>query len=235
MSDVVKDKRKVGDLRPSQLLHTFGVGAIIELPNLSVMVMGLDDWPVEQGASEINEPRLLRAVQQELGSQVVKLLTPPVTQESTGLQANPFDDTANVGVPVAPFPRWLLCPFCRLLAPIRSGLFELKLDPYRRDRTRYVHRNCTKLGKSPTAVPARFLVACENGHLDDFPWVEFVHRGPTTCKSRLRLFELGASGEVSDIELRCEGQLEGRDCKANRRMAAAFASAEDDEAILPPC
>ncbi len=136
MSDIVREKRKVGDLRPSQLLHTFGVGAIIELPNLSVMVMGLDDWPIEQGASEINEPRLLRAVQQELGSQVVKLLTPPVTPESTGSQANPFDDTANVGVPVAPFPRWLLCPYCRLLAPIQSGLFELKLDRYRKDRSR---------------------------------------------------------------------------------------------------
>ena len=75
--------------------------------------------------------------------------TPPVTPESTGYQASPFDDTANVGVPVAPFPRWLLCPYCRLLAPIKSGLFELKLDPYRRDRSRYVHRICKKPGKPP--------------------------------------------------------------------------------------
>ena len=47
------DKRTIGDLRPSQLLYTFGVGAIVELPNLSVMVMGLDDWPSEHGASAI--------------------------------------------------------------------------------------------------------------------------------------------------------------------------------------
>ena len=26
-------------------------------------------------------------------------------------------------------------------------------------------------------LPARFLVACDDGHLDDFPYVEFVHRG----------------------------------------------------------
>lgn len=226
-------KRKVGDLRPSQLLFTFGVGSVVELPNLSVMVMGLDDWPAEY-AGKVSEDRLLRAVQQELGTQVEKLLTPPVTTEST--VAGPFDDNSTVGVPVAPFPRWLLCPFCRLLAPIQSGLFELKLDPYRRDRTRYVHRNCTKLGKPPTAVPARFLVACENGHLDDFPWVHFAHGGPTACKSRLRLIELGASGEVSDIEVRCEGTVDGQPCKASRRMAAAFASADDeDEARLPAC
>jgi hypothetical protein len=216
MSYAVSEKRKVGDLRPSQLLYTFGVGAIVELPNLSVMVMGLDDWPVEQGATEIPEPRLLRAVQHELGQQVTKLLTPPVTPESTGYQASPFDDTANVGVPVAPFPRWLLCPYCRLLAPIQSGLFELKLDPYFKDRSRYVHRICNKPGKPPTAVPARFLVACENGHLTDFPWVEFVHKGKTNCRYQLRLDELGASGEVADIQVKCVK------CEMTRRMSDAF-------------
>src|SRR5688572_25037569 len=137
MPGATSEKRKIGDLRPSQLLYTFGVGSIVELPNLSVMVMGIDDWPIEQGSNEIPEPRLLRAVQQELGPQVAKLLTPPVTPESTGYQPNPFEGSANVGVPVAPFPRWQLCPYCRLLAPIHSGLFELKLDPYRRDRCEY--------------------------------------------------------------------------------------------------
>src|SRR5437868_2548783 len=89
-------KRKVGDLRPSQLLFTFGVGSVVELPNLSVMVMGLDDWPAEH-ASKVSEERLLRAVQQELGSQVERLLTPPVTADST--VAGPFDDSSSVGVP----------------------------------------------------------------------------------------------------------------------------------------
>jgi hypothetical protein len=229
MSHTFSEKRKVGDLRPSQLLYTFGVGAIVELPNLSVMVMGLDDWPIEQGSSEIVEPRLLRAVQHELGQQVAKLLTPPVTPESTGYQASPFDDTANVGVPVAPFPRWLLCPYCRLLAPIQSGLFELKLDHYRKDRSRYVHRNCNKRGKAPTAVPARFLVACANGHMTDFPWVEFVHKGKTDCKYELRLYELGASGEVSDIEVQCVrcGSTPGK--KTSRRMSDAFSDEGKEE------
>lgn len=210
------DKRKVGDIRPSQLMFTYGVGAVVELPNLSVMVMGLDDWPIEQGTEEITEPRLLKAVQAELGKQVTKLLTPPVTNESSSYQANPFDETANVGVPVAPFPRWLLCPYCRLLAPIQSGLFELKLDPYKKDRSRYVHRSCKKPGRPPTAIPSRFLVACNHGHLDDFPWVEFVHRGKADCRSELKLYEFGASGEVSDIQVQCVK------CGGQRRMSDAF-------------
>jgi uncharacterized protein DUF1998 len=219
------DRRKIGEIRPSQLLYTFGVGATVELPNLSVMVMGLDDWPVEQGTTEISEPRLLKAVQGELGPQVAKLLTPPLTSESTGVASSPFDDTANVGVPVAPFPRWKVCPHphCRLLAPIQSGLFELKLDPYRKDRSRYVHRICKKPGKPPTVVPARFLVACENGHLDDFPWVEFVHRGKTDCRYELRLYELGASGEVADIQVECVK------CNKTRRMSDAFSDEGRDE------
>jgi hypothetical protein len=122
-------RRKVGELRPTQMIYTFGVGSIVELPNLSVMIMGLDDWPVEQAATEITEPRLLRAVQYELGMQVARLLAPPLVPESAGYQRGPFEESAAIGVPVAPFPRWLLCPYCRLLAPIQSGLFELKLDP----------------------------------------------------------------------------------------------------------
>jgi hypothetical protein len=223
MNTTTSDKRKVGEIRPSQLLYTYGVGSVVELPNLSVMVMGLDDWPIEQGATEISEHRLLKAVQQELGPQVTKLLTPPIAADTAGVQPGPFDDTANVGVPVAPFPRWQVCPYCRLLAPIQKGMFELRLDPYRKDKSRYVHRICKKPGKPPTVVPARFLVACECGHLDDFPWVEFVHRGKTDCRYELRLFELGASGEVADIQVQC-----GK-CDAKRRLAEAFSDEGREE------
>ncbi len=221
-----KEKLRVGDLRPSQLLHTFGVGAIVELPHLSVMVMGLDDWPVDRASSEIHEPRLLRAVHQQLGEQVTRLMTPPVMAESIGLQAGPFDDAAQIGVPVAPFPRWLVCPACRLLAPIQSDLFVLKPDFFRKERTRHVHRNCIKAPKPPAAIPARFLVACENGHLDDFPWVEYVHRGRTDCKYELHLYELGASGEVADIQVQCK-------CGKKRRMSDAYSDSSGEQ--LPAC
>ena len=102
-----------------------------------------------------------------------------------GSQTNWFDESRQIGVPVAPFPRWMVCSRCRLLAPLSSGLFEPKVYPYRPDRACYVH-NCTTQGESPLVVPARFMVTCEHGHLDDFPWLEFVHRGPTDCKGPLR-------------------------------------------------
>ena len=61
-----------------------------------------------------------------------------------------------IGVPVAPFPRWLLCPVCRKLAPIESGLFELRVNAVRPDGNKYVHTNCGKARTPPTALPARF-------------------------------------------------------------------------------
>ena len=215
---------KVGELRPSQALTTFGVGSIIDLPNLSVMVMGLEDWPYKDTV-EIGEQRLLAKVREVLGDQVRSLRSAPVVPDS--FQVNQFDPSTLVGIPVAPFPRWMVCPFCRRLAPLGSGLFKLE-TPYRTDQIRYVHANCTKPGKPPTVVPARFILACKNGHLDDFPWRDFVHRGPTACKGGLRLFELTVTGEAAGIEVRCEGE----DCGATRRMSDAF---KMDQNALPVC
>ena len=102
-------KTEVGELRPSQVLTTFGVGSIIDLPNLSVMVMGLDDWPADAPDRDRRGAAAL-SVQEDLGSQVERLLTPPMAPESTSTMPAPFDERAFLGVPVAPFPRWLVCP-----------------------------------------------------------------------------------------------------------------------------
>jgi len=204
-------KSEVGEVRPSQTLTTFGIGSLVDLPNMSVIVMGLDDWPISH-STEISEERLLLSAQSILGGQVNRLLTPPRGPESVGAQTNWFDESRQIGVPVAPFPRWMVCSRCRLLAPLSSGLFEPKVYPYRPDRACYVH-NCTTQGRPPLVVPARFMVTCECGHLDDFPWLEFVHRGPTDCNGPLRLFEFGPSGEMADVQVVCDK------CEAGRRMA----------------
>src|SRR5579872_2496731 len=91
-------KIKVGDLRPSQLLHTFGVGSLVDLPNVSALVMGLDDWDAAY-ATEIGEERLLAAVRNHLGPSVKRLLAPPMVPESEAQVYNPFDASAAIGVP----------------------------------------------------------------------------------------------------------------------------------------
>lgn len=218
---------RVGELRPSQLLWSFGIGAIVDLPNLSVVVAGTDEWQ-QANATPVPEARLLAGVRRVLGPQVERLLAPPIPPPSNA-PYNPFSEEARVGVPVIPFPRYLRCPICQTLAPFDSALFQLKTDAYRPDRTRYVHANCNKAkGRPPTAVPARFLVACRKGHLDDFPWRYFVHRGSTTCNGTLRFFEQGASLETRDLFVACGAG----DAKA-RSMAEAFGP--DAELSLPRC
>jgi Domain of unknown function (DUF1998) len=211
----MKHQDHVGELRPSQLLHTYGVGATVELPEMTTLVMGLDDWPDVLG-QPVSEPRLLAAVRAAAGAQVERLLTPPVVPEGDGL-----------GVPVSPFPRWLRCPLCGLLSAIDDEIFSLRLDRWRPERTTYVHEGCPKshTKRPPTAYPARYLAACQDGHLDDFPWVGFLHGG-VPCQGTLRLIELGAGGRPGDVRLSCDT------CGRQRRMSQAFG--EEALPYLPP-
>lgn len=192
----------VGQIRPSQLLWTYGPGALIDLPNLSVLTMGLDRWQ-EDRCLPVEEPRLLAAVRRALGPQVDRLRMPPVNENEDN---NNFSPEAKIGVPVRPFPRWLRCVRCGMLGETDSGLFELKPNPYRPEQTHYIHKNCSK-GKNVDAVPSRFLLACRNGHLDDFPWRWYLHEGQgrPDCNGPIAFFEDGASLQTENLWVKCQG------------------------------
>ena len=193
------DKTPVWEIRPSQLLWTYGPGALIDLPSLSVITLGIDQWEKERCQS-IEEARLLSAVRKVLGPQVEALRMPPFKVDEN---VDRFSAEATIGVPVKPFPRWLRCVKCGLLSEYDIGLFECKEDRFRPERTRFVHKDCTgskgnQRAKDADAVPARFLLACRRGHLDDFPWHYFVHRGVDSCAGTLRFFR--KRGVASDRE-----------------------------------
>ena len=216
---------ELGELRPSQLIFTFGVGSLVDLPNMSAMIMGLDDWDTRY-SQEIEEDRLVAAVQKRLGTQMNKLYMPPIKLES--MDRDPA--APAVGVPVVPFPRWMRCSLCDTLATVESGVFKLIQDPYRSDRTEYVHQGCLKSQstKSPSALSVRFLLACREGHLTDFPWLNFVHKGNVPCRpATLSLREFGASGDASDIIVKCHS------CGIDRRMADAFVVEQADQFSCP--
>ena len=136
-------------------------------------------------------------------------------------------DDVIAGVPVAPFPGWLVCPHCRLLAPIEKSVFLIKPNQWKPELTRYIHQLCPKTEKPRAAIPARFIIACRNGHLDDFPWVYFVHDGPGDCRARLALEESGVGGTAADVHVQC------KTCGARKNLAQAFGEA--GEKRLPRC
>jgi hypothetical protein len=222
------EKTPVGQVRPSQLLWTYGPGALIDLPNLSVVTLAIDRWDVNR-CQPIDEARLLAAVRRELGPQVERLRMPPFHKSEVD---DPFSAEAFIGVPVRPFPRWLRCVKCGLLSAYDLGLFECKEHRFRPERTKFVHKDCKgskgdQPAKDADAVPARFLLACRNGHLDDFPWHYFVHSGPSGCKGTLRFFESGASLQTENLWVKCD------QCGASRNMAHAFGKAGKEN--LPSC
>lgn len=64
-------------LRTSQIVTTFGPGAMVDLPDASVMIAGLDFWNYDHShVPQIEEPRLLEKLRQLLQVPGITLRTP---------------------------------------------------------------------------------------------------------------------------------------------------------------
>jgi hypothetical protein len=207
VADGRRKRRFLGELRASQVITTFGPGAVVDLPTLSVVVAGTDLWPVDS-RHVIDEPRL-RAMMR-----VKRFYRPPVQS-----------DRGALGVPSFVFPRYLVCPRCSRLGPHdRPDLF--RFDGRRFRCTGKHDVKVPKLG--PVAFPARFVVACSEGHLDDFPWSAYVHRGKSGCApEQLTFRESRRSGAIGDLSVHCET------CDRSRTLEDAFG--EKAEQALGPC
>lgn len=217
---------RIGSARPSHLVTTTGVGSVVDLPSMSVIVRGLDDWSLER-SSVIQEPRLLQRVQMALGGGVQRLQSAPHDPSADD------DPWTRVGVPVTPFPGWLRCPRCHRLGPMQPGQFDFVHRYGRRpDLAKWVHSGCTKQAGRSTAkrracLPARFIATCEAGHVDDFPYEPFVHHGVgAACPGPRYTMRDTASTRGPNVVVRCE-------CGQQRNMIEAAGTV--GSARLPRC
>ena len=186
--------RPVGEVRPSQVITTFGPGAIVDLQTLSVVVAGVDQWH-KGDEQRIQEPRL----QRNLG--VKCFYSAPPAEGDFGKKPGTL--------PSYLFPRYQVCSNAQC-----GTLSEPSEQAFKRHETRPVFYCQLCGGKSPVN-PAPFIVACPSGHMDDFPWRTFVHRGPTPCKQPLQLRSMGKTGTVRDLWVICG-------CDAKRTVGEAF-------------
>jgi len=228
---------RVGSERPNALLYSTGVGALIDLPNMTVVVRGLDYWDYQRADhTDLTEPRLLQRVRQILGPQVRQLR--PAPHLADGLGGADEDDARRVGVPVSPFPRWMRCTQCRRIAALNAqgeGPFKFEnTNKYRPDEARFYHANCRqpvpgndRAPRQPTAVPARFVVACAGGHLDDFPYSEYVHNGGPCPKGPDGLLSMvdpgGNFGSAISIRCSCGAKRNMKDALAHHRVPGSTA------------
>lgn len=99
------------------------------------------------------------------------------------------DDDGDI--PVVRFPVMHSCPSCKVLAKHR---FFASFDENKCN-------NCDM-----PLIPSRFVVACNRGHIDDFPYFEWIHVGTKAKdagKHELRLEAAGASASLRDIHVSC--------------------------------
>jgi hypothetical protein len=156
------NRAKVGSGRPSSLLYTYGPGAIMDLPQFTVMPAGLDDWDRiwrrRDGIPQIRAPRLRDVVRMLLRSPDVQLRPFP-WQPKRNVHSTEGND---LGVPARVFPQWLRCTGCDMLAGLAQFDYR-NTHPFRTDLACFEHAKCNGRGRGVgrkqarrSAVPARY-------------------------------------------------------------------------------
>ncbi|MCY4673801.1 MAG: DUF1998 domain-containing protein [Bacteroidetes bacterium] len=187
-------------LRQSQLITTYGPGAMIDLPERSVIISGLSEWS-HQGCDRIQEARLADKLRRLLGVHSLDLRTPPRHEEGRR-------KLSAVGARI--FPAWFI---------VKDSIYSPHNSQWRRQRlVRWDHLDRYHFhddeGKRKKVVPVRFVCGCRRGHIDDLDWRRLVHQGDTTCCRPLWLEERGTGAGIGDIFIVC-------DCGKNRSLYEA--------------
>lgn len=160
-------KNKIGTIRRSHVVSTYGPGSIIDFRDpsgapLSGVLAGLEEWDVaaRDSTSGLNHPQVIHEVRLEKRLGVGGFRLPPVKPQ----RADRDRDAPVDVLPVVRFPNWLQCAECNRILP--SG--KWKSDPNKPER--WCGQCSDEDDGKIWAVPVRFIVACEDCHLDEFPW-----------------------------------------------------------------
>lgn len=117
------------------------------------------------------------------------------------------------------FPKWKICPKCHNMT----------------NYDRYTCYYCERKNEDDIQelYASRFVLACENGHLSDFPYDEWVHRHKPctepTKEPRLKLITRGSSGSLSDLHVVC------LHCKHSESLGPIMKPEERDNHSLFDC
>jgi len=193
---------KVGELRRAQLVSTHGPGAVVDYlaannAPVSCVTLGLDAWDRRE-CRRIVEPVLERL----LG--VSALYEPPVSFGRA-------DGERVQALPSARFPKWLECPECNSLR--HQGGWSTETGG-----AGLFCQYCTnKTGRTVYVLPARLMVICQRGHLNDFPWLEWIedcHADGCRKSGKLKLRSRGAG--LRNLYVNCA------DCGKGSSLRDAF-------------
>ena len=179
------DNNKLGELRPNQIITTFGPGSIVDAVKDSVTILDTNFW--KEKGKKIIDGRLASYL---------------------GVDCFYMPRTSYMGdVPVVTF------PYAHVCSNLKCGrLFDARENF---DLDKYLKYGVTCPDCHRSAYPARFITICENGHMDDFPWQWWVHRGDTSCNGKLMMYSIGHTSTLADMWVECKA------CGAKRSMSGA--------------
>jgi hypothetical protein len=198
-------------IRRSQLISPWGVGQMINFPNdESLMVAGLDLW--EERYSALDNAEEFRITEERLARRlnVRDFRLPPDFREPGPGIIHP-----SLRIPFIRFPKWHYCTRCGHMENV--SIFH-SIKPLCSGMTFDSGRSCSDIppGRRKRLIPVRFIAVCPDGHIRDFPFMEWVHDGQQPEGTHnLRLRAGRSSGALSGIEISCS-------CGAHRSMAGAF-------------
>ena len=165
-------------LRAMQAVLQSGVGGMTDFPNQSLMMGQPEKWRMKKN---IFDDRFAKS----LG---VKYFALPI----------------DVGF--VRFPRWYYCPKCHKFQDMdKWTMLYQRMNPKQAatDPEMALHMDCP-MCRVPL-IPAGFVVACPSGHIDDFPWVEWLHcraHKPVCGRPELKLTQTGAEG-LEGLHISC--------------------------------
>lgn len=150
-------------VRASQAVLQYGVGAMVEFEDQTLMTADSKYWAVENR-------KVIRDERLEALHQVDYFYTPCIK--------NGNGKNEGFGIAYVRFPEWYFCPNCRKFKRI-SDWIEYNSNSSKNPKLFSEDRNMIKTLKCGDCncdlVVARVVTACSNGHIDDFPWVEWAH------------------------------------------------------------
>ena len=199
----MSNNNKLNKIRRSQTL-AYGPGAIIDFTMgqsgsgaVSAVHASLDMWNDSSKSNFYSDKQTIKDVRLQRKLGVLGFRLPPV---------NPDDkfDKKSKSLFAVRFPSFLICPNCKTIKYCKNWE-SIPGNPQRK-----CHECSSKLGKNIFAVATRFVVACENGHLDDFPWHYWAHRGKNNdCEGErdrdvpLKLLSEEGQMGIGGLKLKC--------------------------------
>jgi len=198
-------------IRRSQLISPWGVGQMINFPkDESLMVLGLDLWEEKfRTISELDEFKVTEErLAKRLGVRDFRL--PPDFRDPGPGVTNP-----SLKIPFIRFPRWHYCTRCGHMEKV--SIYDSQ-KPTCSGVSFGSGRSCNEIAdrKRQRLIPVRFIAICPHGHIEDFPFMEWVHSGiQPEGQHDLRLRAGRSSGALSGIEITCS-------CGAHKTMGGAF-------------